>query len=936
MTETILRNFLLSGLASDAIKILQECKDKKLPHIAMELGKFFQTIFPGQTDVLLQMSYCAFDLEDYSLCYELTSRVREMNIAENFLPVTSNNQSICIPHIADKYIFYSPEIIQKIINRPVNTLPMVTFTITTCKRFDLFEKTMNSFLNCCTDLDRIDKWLCVDDNSNEEDRGKMREKYPFFEFYFKTFAEKGHPQSMNIIRNKVTTPYIFHMEDDWKFFAKKNYISKCMDVLSQSDKFGQCLINKNYAETEKVNVVGGFLNRTNCGTRYYLHQHCESQQEYNAFMKMHGDGPNCAYWKHFSFRPSLLKRHILEELGSYNEKISHFEKEYSERYYNAGYLSTFLDDIYCLHIGRLTSERSDQTKVNAYVLNGEKQFEGKEEVNSVNLNMKTYVLNLDKRSDRWDAFIKHDAPKCLNYKRFSVKNESDFILNKQLQKFFRKNDSTREEDIGHAISHIKLWIELVNSEFDFFCILEDDIDFVPNFLEKFLHAYSSLPKDWDICFLGQKYNTSDNPSNPILEKLDNMDYLNFSIGVTGGYIISRKAAKIISEIIKQSLMITHSDSYNTNTMNVYYCKNPLIYKNIREESKKDTQLEQPSCMAYILNLDRRTDRWKHFMDNQASKISHIKWKRFSAIDGQKIIASSQLIRLFEGNDYHYRKGIVGCAISHISMWIEWLYNEKSLTEVLAVFEDDVEFRDDFEKHLAEIMSKFNTNYDLLFLGHPFFDPSQQAQSWKDNSSWKLESWDYPSIVKNSMGAACGYLLTRDGARKLLGYIEKMGLVHAIDWAMRESCMEGVKVKFLYPHLVRSEVFRHKLIDSDIQFEHNGIFVDLKQLVNQDIEQFSQLGFTIVQPPIDVQCNNKIIIIAKTVAETTEYLNNYKDLAIIVGPVTYQVVEGFKTKLKNWYHYEGKFIISLPDTRIECWNKRLEKDGKYSLSGIKYS
>ena len=42
---------------------------------------------------------------------------------------------------------------------------MITFTITSCKRFDLFEKTMNSFLNCCIDIERIDKWLCVDQNT---------------------------------------------------------------------------------------------------------------------------------------------------------------------------------------------------------------------------------------------------------------------------------------------------------------------------------------------------------------------------------------------------------------------------------------------------------------------------------------------------------------------------------------------------------------------------------------------------------------------------------------------------------------------------------------------------------------------------------------------------------------------------------------------------
>ena len=50
----------------------------------------------------------------------------------------------------------------------------VMLTITSCKRLDLFTKTMNSILNCWTDIENIDYFFCVDDNSSEEDRAVMR------------------------------------------------------------------------------------------------------------------------------------------------------------------------------------------------------------------------------------------------------------------------------------------------------------------------------------------------------------------------------------------------------------------------------------------------------------------------------------------------------------------------------------------------------------------------------------------------------------------------------------------------------------------------------------------------------------------------------------------------------------------------------------------
>ena len=53
-------------------------------------------------------------------------------------------------------------------------------------------------------------------------------------------VDKHCSNSMNIIRDNVNTPYIFHMEDDWLFFNKKNYISECLEVLSSNINIKQC------------------------------------------------------------------------------------------------------------------------------------------------------------------------------------------------------------------------------------------------------------------------------------------------------------------------------------------------------------------------------------------------------------------------------------------------------------------------------------------------------------------------------------------------------------------------------------------------------------------------------------------------------------------------------------------------------------------------
>ena len=422
--EQLINRFTDTPSEQNAYSIVQTLRSQNNHNTAILIGSYLSKLYPESIKIRSETAVSAYYAKQHQLSYELFStNIKYNNLTEQDLSSLKHNRHFSITHIADNYINYNQQIVDSIVARPKKYIPLITFTITTCKRFDLFEKTINSFLNCCTDLDRIDEWFCVDDNSSKEDKEKMKEKYPFFTFYWKTKDEKGHPQSMNIIRDHVKTEYIFHMEDDWKFFYPNNYISNCMDVLLTDNMIGQCLINKNYAETgDDINILGGSLSHTKKGTCFYIHEYTPDTESKKQFLKKYGAGKSCAYWPHFSFRPSLLKRSVLLAIGKYNEGISHFEMDYSHRYVSKGFKSVFLDGIYCLHIGRLTSQREDKRIPNAYELNGEAQFSGKEKQKkrfSLGSNVKTYVVNMDSRPDRMKSFEKTSP---INYERFSAVN----------------------------------------------------------------------------------------------------------------------------------------------------------------------------------------------------------------------------------------------------------------------------------------------------------------------------------------------------------------------------------------------------------------------------------------------------------------------------------------------------------------------------------
>lgn len=640
MLEQLSCNFLEYHYEFDAIQILQTCRINRLYHLGVFIGEFLEKQFPHSVSIKNEYALNSFFSEDYERSFNIFHRLLDMRgLRETTAFNAIFNQHFSINKVEDRYIKYDKENVEQIQNRTHSRFPLVTFTITSCKRLDLFEKTINSFIASCTDLDKIDSWFCVDDNSSEEDRERMKTLYPFFTFYFKTREEKGHPRSMNIIRKNVKTPYIFHVEDDWKFFVKKNFISDALEIMGQNSNIKQVLVNKNYAEVERdVDISGGEYHTTQTGLRYFIHEFVNTDEKRLEWEKRHHNfNRHCNYWPHFSFRPSIIQFSVFKELGEFNESVSHFEMEYSYRYANKGYLSAFFEGINSIHIGRLTSERHDKTIPNAYELNEEAQFHGKEEqlredvIKTVSLEhfdikIKTYVLNLDKREDRWKEFKnKVNSLTALNYERFSAVEGAKLKSTPQLQRIFDGNDyNMRVGLVGCAMSHIKMYIELLNSEFEAFCILEDDIDFSPEFDKKLLHVYNQVKiMKWDILYLGHhiynEYLTDElynKEKMPVIEKWDRVKSLTMSMGGTGGYLISKQGARRLLDFINKNGMTNGIDTVqqkSADDLNIFYSNPHLIYSECyRGDNSIDTDIQYNYDSLTVSVKDRLAEEIEYY------------------------------------------------------------------------------------------------------------------------------------------------------------------------------------------------------------------------------------------------------------------------------------------------------------------------------------
>jgi len=363
-------------------------------------------------------------------------------------------------------------------NTNVEPKETIIITFTTCKRFDLFTQTVNSILNTWNDLDKIDYWFCVDDNSSIKEREVMETYYNWIEYYMKTPEEKGHRNSMNIIWNKLQSlkpTYWIHIEDDFLFYYPTTYITKGIHVLKHNNQnIHQIVFNKNYAETIDYYKTKGHLpiNDMTDMTDIVLHNHLPN--------KAKTDYPNSHYWPHYSFRPSITRVDTILKLGNYDSPNQFFERDYADKWNAAGFKTAFFDRITHLHIGRLTTEIGDTTKRNAYDLNNESQFTPiqADMKTDMNIDSNIKIVNLERRADRKMNTINVFKDACItDFTFFKAIDGKELIATNELKTMFNGNDfGNRRGVIGCAMSHLTLWRDLIeDKQHNYYIIFEDDL-----------------------------------------------------------------------------------------------------------------------------------------------------------------------------------------------------------------------------------------------------------------------------------------------------------------------------------------------------------------------------------------------------------------------------------------------------------------------------
>jgi hypothetical protein len=105
----------------------------------------------------------------------------------------------------------------------------ITFVLTSCGRFDLLWKTLSSFFAFNTAP--ISRYLIVEDSGDPQ----VREVLSSFDARLELLTNdppRGQMASIDLAYSGVDTPYIFHCEDDWRFF-RGEFVEESLPLLAE-------------------------------------------------------------------------------------------------------------------------------------------------------------------------------------------------------------------------------------------------------------------------------------------------------------------------------------------------------------------------------------------------------------------------------------------------------------------------------------------------------------------------------------------------------------------------------------------------------------------------------------------------------------------------------------------------------------------------------
>ena len=168
--------------------------------------------------------------------------------------------------------------------------------------------------------------------------------------------------------------------------------------------------------------------------------------------------------------------------------------------------------------------------------------------------------------------------------------------------------------------------------------------------------------------------------------------------------------------------------------------------------------------VFLINLDSRPDR--------LAGLEPLPMTRVPAVNGKTLRMNDMIYNLFKHNTFGWKKSVIGCSLSHISIWTSIL---KETGTHFLILEDDVRFTKGWKKDWSQYAPYIPEDADILYIGG-VLPPNKGVLPLclaPVNKYWsRIKPNTYFSSTPMPIFHFCtySYIISKKGAQKLLQYL----------------------------------------------------------------------------------------------------------------------------------------------------------------------
>ena len=399
-------------------------------------------------------------------------------------------------------------------------------------------------------------------------------------------------------------------------------------------------------------------------------------------------------------------------------------------------------------------------------------------INNDEYKMQTLVINLKRRPDRKtyieNLFEKHAINdykffEAVDGKTLCVDYKASQSTQSEINNLFYNNDfGNRIGVIGIALSHYRIWQNIVNNNISFSLIFEDDVKLVENFSSKFEKLKATLEKK-DFTLLGgmmfkhnrDKYKEiygNDFDDNDIVQKENIITpfFNEIYIGGAFSYTITLEGAKKMVNYISEH-GIKHGIDYlfkiNKN-IEINECKPQLAFSDFYDGNNSvntDIQNEYTSLTISIPDHFRFYPNLDQMENDIYRKTFNNPWHYFVEADSNPEIKCFNTLGFFKNNvntltrsQYFGNNDGTYVKVPKVKFMCNWT-DSKSLTKSLKMMYDKNSHF--FSIYVEDINGEKGPDFYIVINStQEFYEPSKtivfQGEPWcyQDYQKWGAKTW----------------------------------------------------------------------------------------------------------------------------------------------------------------------------------------------------